>query len=121
MSAPDAEESNLLAGHPPAVKVGGVRVTQSKNPSKDEKKKASAIQGSESEETDDVTAGAGDNAEEEVAVERRDDKKQSVVSGALTKERDAFPAAAQKEFQNKPVPHHDKRPAEKIHNINQPR
>ncbi|XP_014203642.1 death-associated protein 1 [Copidosoma floridanum] len=34
------EESNLKAGHPPAVKAGGMRITQHKNPDKEREVKA---------------------------------------------------------------------------------
>ncbi|KAJ8672510.1 hypothetical protein QAD02_003769 [Eretmocerus hayati] len=102
MSSP-SEESKLKAGHPPAVKAGGMRITQHKNPDKDREIKALK----DPEEPKPSTSPP----------------KSIIVSGAQTKGNADFPPEAVQHFHDKPMPTHDARPA---HNsrpitINQPR
>ncbi|XP_053385982.1 death-associated protein 1-like [Mercenaria mercenaria] len=106
MSDP-AEDQNLKAGHPPAVKVGGMRVTTHKKPEKPEEEK--------SVEED----------KEEYEVPEKTDKhhQQILLSGAITKGDKDFPEAAVRAIHEKQhLPTHENRPThspQKI--IQQPR
>ncbi|XP_022326518.2 death-associated protein 1-like [Crassostrea virginica] len=103
------EESDLLAGHPPAVKVaGGMRIVQHKhekgdNQSREEKK---------------------EQEEEYGTVEAKADKHHQslLLAGAVTKGDKDFPPAAVKSYHEKPLPTHDNRPPpNKAQIIQQPR
>ncbi|XP_060562157.1 death-associated protein 1-like [Ruditapes philippinarum] len=102
-----SEDPNLKAGHAPAVKVGGMRVTTHKKPEKPEEEKP-----------------AEDEAEEFEVPEKVDKHHQQILlSGAVTKGDKDFPEAAVKAIHEKrPLPTHDNRPThspQKI--IQQPR
>ncbi|XP_048776231.1 death-associated protein 1-like [Ostrea edulis] len=102
------EESDLLAGHPPAVKAGGMRIVQHKH------EKADSSQSREEKQ---------EQAEEFGTVDVKADKHhQSILlSGAVTKGDKDFPVEAVKSYHDKPLPTHDNRPPTKHHSIQQPR
>ncbi|KAJ1527080.1 hypothetical protein ONE63_008621 [Megalurothrips usitatus] len=104
MSSPD--ESGLKAGHPPAVKAGGMRITQHKPPNKEKPEK-------------DANTQEGDDHINSLTAPTSPFKPTSLVSGApVQTER---PEAVQ-HFHNKPLPTHDGRPShEKPNVIQQPR
>ncbi|KAL4217509.1 hypothetical protein ACF0H5_023958 [Mactra antiquata] len=89
-----AEDPNLKAGHAPAVKVGGMRVTTHKKDKPADEKPA------ENEEA------------EEFEVPAKIDKhhQQVLVSGVVTKGDKDFPEAAVRAIHEKPMPTHDNRP-----------
>ncbi|XP_064598117.1 death-associated protein 1-like [Liolophura sinensis] len=111
MSSTD-ESSDLKGGHPPAVKVGGMRVVQQKK------------HVGEGDAKKEPTAG---EEEEEFAesAPKTDKHHQSILlSGAVTKGDQDFPEAAVKSFHEKPLPTVDKRPNHpkpQAHFIQQPR
>lgn len=94
-SPPKDKDKELKAGHPPAVKAGGMRITskyhQSQHPAPTPEEKAE---------------------EEEFAEpkEKASDQK-VIVSGVLTKGNADFKADAIKVAHEKPMPQHEKRPA----------
>jgi len=85
------EEVTLKAGHPPAVKAGGMRITQHKNPDKEREVKSAK----DSEESKPSTSPP----------------KTLYVSGAPTKGNADFPPEAVQHYHEKPQPTHDARPA----------
>lgn len=105
-----ASESELKAGHPPAVKVGGMRVVQHCKKDGAEKSEAPAMT-------------AEEEAEYGASPPKTDKHNQAqLVSGAVTKGDKDFSAQALKSFHEKPQPQHDKpRPVQAPHNIHQPR
>jgi len=113
MSSPDEKE--LKAGHLPAVKVGGVRITrQSRNSGGDKQVEMTA--------EDEEEFGADGTPKGEKHTQN------VVVSGATTKkggnnnvEKAAFPEEAVKNYHEKSVPANQKRPVQTTHHINQPR
>ncbi|RWS08994.1 death-associated protein-like protein [Dinothrombium tinctorium] len=101
------EESNeLKAGHPPAVKVGGMRITQHK-PAHDKTQEART---NESKDEDKEEEG-------EVVASVSPPKPQLVISGALAKGDADFPPEAIKAFHEKPMPSHEYRP--NVNKVNQ--
>lgn len=90
-------EEELKAGHPPAQKVGGMRVAQHK---------PRTTSSSESGDKDSKPT----NEEKEEFGEDKPLKPASaiVVSGAVASEGTAYPAEAVKAFHDKPMPTHDK-------------
>lgn len=101
------ETSELKAGHPPAQKVGGMRIVQHKH--KDEKH-----EGSPPKMTDEDKEEFGEDRPVKSA-------SSVVVSGAKTSEDAAFPPDAVKAFHEKPLPTHDKGASHKPKVIQQPR
>ncbi|KAF6018631.1 hypothetical protein EB796_023066 [Bugula neritina] len=105
----DVDSTELKGGHAPAVKAGGMRVTQNKPP------------------RDEVVAKDGGASAEESTEEQQVATKEKpspvVVAGFETQGHKDFPAAAIKSFHDKPMPTHDKRPAHTPNKqvINQPR
>ncbi|GIY88830.1 hypothetical protein CEXT_733711 [Caerostris extrusa] len=97
--------SELKAGHPPAVKAGGMRITQHKVPSHDKPVEVKKTEGEE----------------EEVQVTPSPPKQQLIISGALARGDADFPAEAVQAFHNKPAPSHDFRQVTKPNIIHQPR
>ncbi|XP_076033275.1 death-associated protein 1 [Oratosquilla oratoria] len=97
------EEMEVKAGHPPALKVGGMRVANRKR-STDEKEtppppkpvQKKEEEGEEGEEEEEVTA-------------KSPPKNQVIVSGVVGKVERDFPTAAVKHTHEKPVPTHDNR------------
>ena len=109
MSSPE-ETTNLKAGHPPAVKVGGMRITQHKTEKPKEEKETRPVE-------EDAEQEAGP-----VVPEVTQKNQNIVISGAITRGDADFPPEAIKAFHEKPVPSHDYRPAPpKNHTIQQPR
>jgi len=107
MSSPPKQEetSELKAGHPPAVKAGGMRITQHKTPHAEKEKPAEP-----KKEGDKVEGDAeGDNAEEEVPLEPELPRQNLVISGAPARGDEDFPTAAVKAFHEKPIPTHENR------------
>jgi hypothetical protein len=101
MSSPD--ECKLKGGHLPAVKAGGMRITQHKTP-KDER---DAKSGKDSEDSKPSTSPP----------------KTVMISGAPSRGNADFPPEAVQHFHEKPAPTHDARPGQctrPIH-IQQPR
>ncbi|XP_074605312.1 death-associated protein 1-like [Brevipalpus obovatus] len=107
MSSPE-EHCELKAGHPPAVKVGGMRITQHKTAKEPEKE---------------VPKPAEEGEESEAVAPSSPPKTQNlVISGAVAKGDADFPPEAIKAFHEKPAPSHDYRPTHaKQHTIQQPR
>ncbi|KFM62439.1 Death-associated protein 1, partial [Stegodyphus mimosarum] len=93
--------SELKGGHPPAVKAGGMRITQHK------------VQSHEKP----VETKKSDEEEEEVVVTPSPPKQQLVISGALARGDADFPTEAVQAFHNKPLPSHDYRPSGNRPNI----
>ncbi|XP_063974538.1 death-associated protein 1 [Diachasmimorpha longicaudata] len=97
------EECKLKAGHPPAVKAGGMRITQHKVPKEDRETKPSK------DSEDNKPLGSP--------------PKTVMISGAPSRGNADFPPEAVQHFHEKPVPTHDDRPmhtSRPIH-IQQPR
>ncbi|CAB0037361.1 unnamed protein product [Trichogramma brassicae] len=87
MSSP--EESSLKAGHPPAVKAGGMRITQHKHSDKEREVKPTK----DPEELKTSTSPP----------------KAMIVSGVQTKGHADFPPEAVQHYHDKPVPTHEAR------------
>ena len=101
------DNNELKAGHPPAQKVGGMRVVQHKH--KEEKHEGSPPKMSEEER-------------EEFGEDKPVKAASSVlVSGAKATEEASFPTDAVKAFHEKPMPTHDKGAPTKPKVIQQPR
>lgn len=101
------EDTSLKAGHPPAVKAGGMRITQHK-PAKEKTEKDA-----NSEEGDDHINSL---------MASSSPPKTTMVSGAPVRGNADFPTEAVQHFHNKPLPTHDARPAHDRPNmIQQPR
>merc|ERR1712141_476837 len=106
--APIMEENQeLKAGHPPAQKVGGMRIVQQKKPEKHEGSPPK-VSGEDEKE---------DDGDEKVVKATPS----VMVSGAKATEEAAFPADAVKSFHEKPMPTHDKGAGQKPKIIQQPR
>ncbi|BFZ15342.1 hypothetical protein BsWGS_18381 [Bradybaena similaris] len=108
-SAEIAATADLKAGHPPAVKVGGMRVVQHKK---------------EGDKTEMPTMTPEEEAEFGTSLPAIDRHHQSlIISGAVTKGDKDFTTQAVKSFHEKPIPTHDtrSRPAQVCHHIHQPR
>ncbi|XP_013401611.1 death-associated protein 1 isoform X2 [Lingula anatina] len=106
-----SSQEDLKAGHAPAVKAGGMRITQHKSP---------AASGATPEKKSEEIAAE----EEEYGSEPKTDKhhQQVLVSGAVTKGDKDFTTEAVKAIHEKPRPAKDARPNHPhVHNINQPR
>ncbi|CAI9719776.1 Hypothetical predicted protein [Octopus vulgaris] len=106
MSSSVDSKMDLKAGHPPAVKAGGMRIVQHKRP------------------TDSKVSDTQLTAEEleQYGVSPKSDKKNQtlIVSGAVIKGDRDFPEVT-KTFHDKPLPIHEKRPMQTQHPIQQPR
>ncbi|XP_011060925.1 PREDICTED: death-associated protein 1 [Acromyrmex echinatior] len=85
------DECKLKGGHPPAVKAGGMRITQHKTP-KDER---------ETKPSKDVEESRPSSSP----------PKTIMISGAPAKGNADFPPEAVQHFHEKPIPTHDARPA----------
>ncbi|CAG0914075.1 unnamed protein product [Notodromas monacha] len=86
-----SEQPILKGGHLPAVKAGGMRITQHKPPKEDKPK--------ESRSSDDEEFPAGSPPKPSPLV----------ISGAVVKGDADFPPEAIQKFHNKPEPSHDDR------------
>ncbi|XP_070569890.1 death-associated protein 1 homolog [Ptychodera flava] len=104
-SARVSEDPELKGGRAPAVKAGGMRITQSKHahPEKPEKPTKEEV--------------------EEYGDQSSSPKSSVVIAGAVTKGDRDFPPEAVKVTHEKPVPKHDNRNPPMKHNmpIQQPR
>ncbi|XP_059478504.1 death-associated protein 1 [Neocloeon triangulifer] len=107
MSSP-SKDSDLKGGHPPAVKVGGMRITQHRPP-----KDAAEGAAKEKDEVIDDTTNA-------LKISTSPPKTVS-VSGAPVRGNADFPTEAVQSFHDKPQPTHDARPAARPNIIHQPR
>ncbi|XP_012286324.1 death-associated protein 1 isoform X2 [Orussus abietinus] len=90
MSSP--ENGELKGGHPPAVKAGGMRITQHKTPKDERETKPSK----DSEESTKASTSP---------------PKTMMISGVVARGNADFPPAAIQHFHDKPIPTHDSRPA----------
>jgi len=106
MSSTAAEDPVLKAGHPPAVKAGGMRVARHRQSSTGDKT--------------DKTEMTKEEQEEYGSSPPKVDK-QVLVSGAVAKEDKAYPPEAVKHFHEHPLPSKEMRPVQHKHNINQPK
>eukprot|EP00794_Sanderia_malayensis_P017657 gene17657-19415_t len=91
------EDNARLAGHPPAVKVGGMRVAQHHVHHTEQKPAERAKE------------------EEEFQTEKPAESKEVVVGGAVVKGNKDNPPAAVKVSHSKPMPTHDNRPVKPAH------
>jgi ABC-type phosphate/phosphonate transport system substrate-binding protein len=101
-----SSEVEMKAGHPPAVKAGGMRVARTRQTSTGEGKEKPEMTKEEIEE---------------FGTSPPKTEKQVMVSGALAKEEKAFPPEAVKQYHEKPLPSKDLRPIQTKHSINQPK
>lgn len=102
------EQTDLKAGHPPAVKAGGMRITQHKPPVHE---KSPEVKKTEEEEE-----------ESETKVSTSPPKQQLIISGVPVRGDADFPTEAVKAFHTKPMPSHEYRAApNKPNMIHQPR
>ena len=106
MSDAAGEAQELKGGHAPAVKVGGMRVVQHKQPKAEEKAAAKP--------TEEEVEEFGEDG-------KKEEKKDVVVSGAVIAEAKAFPESAVKSFHEKPVPTHQMATSPKPKIIQQPK
>lgn len=105
MSDAAAETQELKGGHAPAVKAGGMRIVQHKHPKADEKA---------AKPTEEEIEEFGEDG-------KKEEKKDVVVSGAVTVETKAYPEDAVKSFHEKPVPTHQMVNSPKPKIIQQPK
>ncbi|XP_033629395.1 death-associated protein 1-like [Asterias rubens] len=96
---------DLKAGHAPAVKAGGMRITQNAKPHE----KPQEMTPEEEEEYGPATSPPKPDV-------------QVLISGALSRGNKDFPPDAVRAFHDKPQPSHQKSPQGKQnHHLNQPR
>jgi len=86
----DSEECKLKAGHPPAVKAGGMRITQHKSPKEEQPKPSKQ----------DAEEGKTSTSPPKIV---------TIVSGAVAKGNADFPPEAVQHFHEKPQPTHQNR------------
>ncbi|XP_045135636.1 death-associated protein 1-like [Portunus trituberculatus] len=98
------EEVEIKGGHPPAMKVAGVRIPQ-RHRGLDDKEGAQAKHHKDSED---------DHEEEDMPVSKSPPKPPMMVSGVVAKVDKDFPTAAVKHTHEKPVPTHDSRPSHAV-------
>jgi len=125
-SASSDPEQELKAGHPPAVKAGGMRIAQHKPPHLEKNRTASNSESNSAEGGDEKAEGENglDEKGEITLVEKNTIKDKLVISGAVTKGDADFPPEAVKAFHEKPIPVHENRqnpPNKPPMHINQPR
>ncbi|XP_038073208.1 death-associated protein 1-like [Patiria miniata] len=102
----DVDEKELKAGHPPAVKAGGMRIKQT---GKQPHEKPQEMTPEEEEEYGPATSPPKPDV-------------QMLISGAPSRGNKDFPPEAVRAFHNKPMPAHQKSPQVKqMHNVQQPR
>lgn len=99
-----SETAELKAGHPPAVKAGGMRVARPKPTS-------------ESKDKNEMTK----EEQEEYGSSPPKTSKEVLVSGVVAKEEKAYPPEAVKQFHEPTLPSKEMRPIQHRHNINQPK
>ena len=106
MGDKDEGNSDLKAGHAPAVKVGGMRVVQHKK---------------ESDKPDTTTVVTAEELAEFGSSPPK--QPQMLLSGAVAKGDKDFSPQAVKSFHDKPMPTHDVKPRapQNTQNIHQPR
>jgi len=109
MSSPEKpsemQQAAEAAGHPPAVKAGGMRIVQNKTHLKDKK----------------TDAPVPKPEEDVLKVSTSPPKQSDMTSGAPQRGNEDFPADAVKAFHQKPLPTHDTRGSSKPTVIHQPR
>lgn len=101
-------ELELKAGHPPAVKAGGMRI-------------ARTHKNSGSEKSPEMTAEENEEFAEEGQTKGEKHAQSVTVSGATTKEDQAFTPDAVRQYHDKPLPSKEKSHKPQVHNIQQPR
>jgi len=111
METSTEEGGNLKGGHPPAQKVGGVRIVTHKG-------KDGTVDKPESSSPPKQTQEDKEEFGEDKPVKPPNSV---VVSGAKASEGDAFPKEAVKSFHEKPQPTHEKGASQKPKVIQQPK
>ncbi|KAJ9587892.1 hypothetical protein L9F63_018673 [Diploptera punctata] len=104
------ETTELKGGHPPAVKAGGMRITQHKSPKDDKEGKNLKEKEKEQLEEPNTTLKVSTSP-----------PKSLTISGAPVRGHADFPTEAVQSFHEKPIPTHDPRPVSKPTIIHQPR
>ena len=101
------EETELKAGHPPAVKAGGMRIARTHRNSASEKTEPQVAENKEEEE--------------EFEQPKKQEKSNIVIAGVQTKGDKDFTPEAVRQFHDKPLPSKEKPHMKVQQNINQPR
>ncbi|KAK2158453.1 hypothetical protein LSH36_170g04040 [Paralvinella palmiformis] len=100
------DNAELKAGHPPAVKAGGMRVARARQSSTGESKES---------------GGDGETEYSTTPPKSERHNQKMLISGVVTSGDKDFSPVAVKHYHEKPLPAKEKRHVETPHNIQQPR